>query len=143
VLGFTLIEILVITGILTIFAGMSLIFTFDAYRGNLFRSELTAVTNILQKARNEAVNNVGQEPHGVHFEAGEYTLFSGDPYVSSDPENIDILSNSEVSVGPVPHTVIFDQLTGNVDPSMTGNITIAYGSRVITIEINEQGRISW
>lgn len=140
--GFTLIEILVLMAIITTFAGMGLFFTLDAYRGSLFRSEVSIIVNLLQKARNQAMNNVSQTPHGVRFELDEYILFHRDSYGSGDPADEEILANSVVLVTG-PAEIVFDQLTGSVDTAMTGVITITYGHREVKININDEGRIDW
>ena len=143
--GFTLIEILVLTAIITTFAGMGLFFTLDAYRGSLFRSEVSIIVNLLQKARNQAMNNVGQTPHGVKFESDEYILFHRDSYlpIPSDPTDEVILANPSVVSVTGLSGVVFDQLTGSVGTAMTGVITITYGHREVEIDINNEGRIDW
>ena len=140
--GFTLIEILVLIAIMGTLIGMGLFFTLDAYRGSLFRSEVSVVVNLLQKARNQAINNIGQSPHGVRFESDEYVLFHRDSYGSGDPTDEEIIANPTISVTGLSE-VVFDQLTGRVDPGMTGDITVQYGGRAAIININDEGRIDW
>lgn len=145
--GFTLIEILVLMAIMGTLIGMGLFFTLDAYRGSLFRSEVSVVVNLLQKARNQAINNIGQSPHGVRFESDKYVLFHRDSYGSGNPTDEEIIANPTISVlGPSdPFEVIFEQLTGNDQSGITGDImvTIQYGARSVEITISDEGRIDW
>jgi len=143
--GFTIIEILVVMAILVGFVGMGLFYTMDAYRGNLFRSESGMVINLLQKARNQSVNNINQIPHGVKFKTDEIVVFHGNSYVEGATENDVFERKAEVSITTTlpGDLVIFDQLTGNVDPAETWEVTVQFGARSTTIEINNEGRINW
>ena len=111
--GFTLIEVMVVIGILAIVAGMGMTFGFDAYRGYLFRAEHTGALHILSTARNRAVNNFDQKPHGIKFENDGYILFKGNTYNDADPANADYPKNQAFSVTGID-TVIFEQLSGNI-----------------------------
>src|SRR5271154_5232788 len=85
--GFTLLEILVVMGILTVVAGFGLALSLDGYRDYLFRDERDTVIGALQKARSQAINNVclgsgcsDGVPHGVFLQNSQYTIFQGASY---------------------------------------------------------------
>lgn len=147
-------------GILAIIAGMGLSFSFDSYRGYLFRAEYTGVTHVIAKARNHSVNNYNESPHGVYFDQAnnQYVYFVGDTYNSADPQNEIYPQNPAFTIdGPTglgnDFTIVFEQLSGGVDdahsdcdgtPSDECLITFSGGGvRVQTVEINESGGIIW
>ena len=138
--GFTLLEILIATAIITMMAGVGLVFSIDAYRGYLFHAERNTAVAVLQKARSRALNNMYQAPHGVRFESSSYILFRGNSYVAGNPSNEDIPKNTNIAISG-PAEIVFSQLSGDASP--TGDITISDGLRSKVISINNEGRINW
>ena len=137
--GFTLIEILVVLGLMAILGSLGLLVSIDFYRSYAFNSERDVVVSLLQKARNQSLNNIGQIQHGVHFENGKYVLFQGPGYSSGVSTNQVIISDSLIS-NNAAQDVIFSQLSGNT----TGqSFTLTDGKRNATIDINSEGRINW
>jgi len=148
--GFTLIEVLIVLGMLAIFATMGLVFSFDSYRGYLFRSEYTTTVNLLAKARNRAINNFNESCHGVAILAGEYRIFRS---ATCDTDNIDSFesfprNNALTLTGP--EEIMFDQLTGNlawcegvVDEDDICSLTFGYGLKTKNVDINYYGGITW
>jgi len=147
--GFTLIEVMIVIGIFAVIVGSGMVFSFDSYRGYLFRSEYTGVAHIISKARNQAVNNFSEDQHGVYFDDvnHKYVLFIGDAYDEDDGRNEDFPMSEAFNIDGIT-TIVFEQLTGNVD---SGNsicddspceITFDGGGvRVRTLTINEVGGI--
>lgn len=158
--GFTLIEIIVSIAILLVIAGLGLFISIDFYKSYSFRSEEDTIVSILQKARSQSVNNIDQTRHGVHFSSPlKYTIFeckSALPqcisYADADTsKDIEISPSYGISVSsPVlPFDVVFDQLSDCLSSASNNcsaspvSIVINDGSRTYTIDINNEGRISW
>lgn len=144
--GFTMIEILVVLGMLAIFATMGLVISFDSYRGYLFRSEYTTTVNLLTKARNRAINNFNESNHGVAILDGEYRIFNTDEYDSDDDSTYDSYSRNNALIFTGPTEIIFQQLTGNLascDGEDPCTYTFGYGLKTKSITINEVGGITW
>jgi len=143
--GFTLIEIIVVIGIFSVLAGAGLVFSYDSYRGYLFRSEYGNIAHVITKARNLSANNFHESPHGVHFDTDTYTLFVGDSYASRDSAlDIPFERNTAVHLDG-PEDVVFEQLSGNLaDCSDTPcTLSFSFGSYDKDITISEIGAISW
>lgn len=138
--GFTLIEILIVTAIAVILFSMGLFISFDFYRSFLSNSERDLLVGILEKARNRAMNNIGESPHGVHITASSYILFQGSAYTVASPDNEPITSNPAITKTGLTD-VVFGQLSG--DPDATGSITLQSGARTDVISINDEGTIGW
>lgn len=141
--GFTIIEILVAVAILTAIFGLGLFLSFDFYKSYAARAEKNVVISVLQKARSQAMDNINQTKHGVHFSESPltYTLFEGSSYNPINPTNLAITASYGITVTSpaLPLDVIFDQLSGEVASSPI-TITLSEGT---TITINDEGRISW
>lgn len=138
--GFTLIEILIVTAIVVILFGMGLFISFDFYRSFLSNSERDLLVGVLEKARNRAMNNINQSPHGVHIASSSYILFQGSVYAPASPSNEPITSNTAITKTGITD-VVFSQLSG--DPDTTGSITLQSSARTDVININDEGTIEW
>src|SRR3989344_3331593 len=81
--GFTLVEILIVVAILVVIFSFGLFISFDFYKSYSFHSEKSTIVSILQKARNQSLNNINESRHGVHFSASplQYIIFECNPGV--------------------------------------------------------------
>lgn len=150
--GFTLIEFLVVIGIITLVAGFALLVDINSYRGDAFRAEISTLGSALQTARAQALNNINQSKHGVAIHPDGYdgyVLFEGNSYEERDRTR-DVRINALYGVTITPSSeVVFDQLSGNALTSTgsyyDGDITLTDSSRSreATIAINHEGQISW
>ncbi len=146
--GFTLVEILVVIALFSIILWFGLFVGFDFYKNYSFRSEESVIVSVLQKARNQSLNNINQTRHGVHFEQGQYIIFECptatpqcDAY-SAGPEDNTINSSYGISIDNLPFDVIFEQLGGNC-ANCPITIKASYENNDYEIEINSEGGISW
>ena len=137
--GFSLIEVLVVTGLLTFLAGVGIVVSMQSYRGYLFRSERDLLVAVLESARSRALKNIGETPHGVHIEPDAFVLFAGAAYSSVAPENERIPRNSSVTISE-DEEIIFSQLSGDAASS---SIVVSDGVHIKRISINDEGRIDW
>ena len=138
--GFTLIEIVVVLGILVVLSALGLFVSMDMFRGNSLHAEKNMVVSILQKARSRAMNNINEEPHGVHFESGQYVIFQG-AWPSAMTEQI----SASAGVGNSGlDEVVFEQLTGNAacTPSPCSLVLTGEGG-TFTVTIYSAGAITW
>jgi prepilin-type N-terminal cleavage/methylation domain-containing protein len=146
--GFTLMEIMIVIGLIAVVMSMSLFMDINGYRGDAFRSEEDTLGTALQTARSDALNNIDEKRHGVAIHPGGYdgyVIFEGDNYASRDVSKDESTKSSyNVSFTPTtPSEVVFDQLTG--DANYDGDITLMDPQRNMTanISINHEGKISW
>lgn len=143
--GFTLIEVLIVVSIVMILGALSLGIGVDGVRRTTVAEERTLLAEALTRARNRAMNNIDEKAHGVRVTATDIIIFEGSAYSASDPLNESATRNSDISIsGPTnPLTVVFTQLSGDVDSSQTGDIVVTNGAQQYTIAINTEGRINW
>lgn len=149
--GFSLIELIVVIGILTFILSLGLITNFDAFNGTIFREERLNVLSVLEKARTRSINNYNEASHGVCLDttnanSPRYVNFQG-TYSSSNPLNEYLPVNPSVKMTSTINQfscstggIIFSQLSGK-----TGNIdiTITQNGRSSMVSTNIQGRIDW
>jgi len=151
--GFTLIEILISLGILSLIVALGLFISFDFYRNYSFRSERNTIVSILQKARSQSMDNINQVRHGVYFaDPLEYIVFECDfntpQCVSHDhadtSKDLVIKPAYGSTVSGIPMNVVFDQLSGNcVTCSGTQTVTVNDQGQAKNITISNEGRIDW
>lgn len=149
--GFTLIEILVVIGILTVIISFGMIVDFSSFTSNTFQGEEAKIVSILQKARSRAMANMcigagctNGKKHGVCYDSAnsKYKIFQG---VASDPNPDKLDANSNITIsGPLfpcsSSGIIFDQLTGNTTSTI---VNLSYGAKSTVITINNEGTINW
>lgn len=142
--GFSLVETLVVLAILVTILGFAVIGFQNYANYQRFNSVTTDVRTALTDARGDARNAVAAEPHGIKVESTSFTVFTGDTYSVSDPDNEVTSFNNVIfytNLTGGTDEIIFDQLTGL--PSATGTITIV-GTQYIsttTIEVTGTGVI--
>ena len=146
--GFTLMEMLVVIGLVAVVATMSLFIDINSFRGDAFRSEVNNLGIALQTARADALNNIDEKSHGVAIDPSGYNgyvIFEGNDYSTRDitkDENME--SSYKVTFGiSSPTEIVFEQLSG--DANYDGDITIIDSNRNMQagISINHEGKISW
>jgi Tfp pilus assembly protein FimT len=149
--GFTLLEVLIIIGLIVIVGAFGLIVSIDSYRSFHFHNERDTVVAVLEKARSQAINNMcfgagctDGKAHGVHFDhAGHYTIFQGDTYASRD-EDIDETIDAKDAAATVTGTtdVVFGKLSGDVTTPGTMTVTDVNGKTSV-VTIDASGRVWW
>lgn len=145
--GFSLLEILIVLGILVLLMGLGLVMNLDRYRADAFRAERARLVSTLHKARNQSINNicfgscVNGKPHGVHLTANSVTLFQGSNHASRDTAYDQVFPfNAPYALSGLDE-VVFTQLSGEATP---GVITLSDSTgRTSDITILSEGQISW
>jgi prepilin-type N-terminal cleavage/methylation domain-containing protein len=146
--GFTLLEVLVVMGLVTLILGATLFFDVNSYRGDAFRAERTNLVTALQTARANALDNINQAKHGVAINPNGYNgyvIFEGDNYTVSNPTTrVAIPASYPVTLASTsPQEVVFAQLSG--DTGFSGQLMLIDNERYATstININYEGKIGW
>jgi type II secretory pathway pseudopilin PulG len=142
--GFTLIEVLVVVGLLITVFAIGAITNVGMYTRELSRSEQSDLLTVLQQARSRSMNNVNASAHGVYFgnDLNCYYVFEGTSYGGDSCDNS---GNPERNTNITSETsptnfseVNFAQLSGN--PNRVGTITMTDTGtgkiKKITIEAN-------
>lgn len=101
--GFTLIEILLVMGIMAALAGITGLSLSGLYSKADLNSTQDVLTSQLKSQQLKAMagytSGAGQPTaQGIYFEAGQYTLFSGDSFNPDDPQNIALPAGQNISL---------------------------------------------
>ncbi len=147
--GFTLIETVIVLGVITIAAGTLMFVDLTSYNASQFQSATNNLISVLQTARASSLNNVDQSAHGVAIFPSDhptsYVIFEGPSYASRIIAKDEIIdSDYSIDFGNISlKEIVFDQLSGNVQQN--GNINLVDRARKLNfkISINYEGGISW
>ena len=113
--GFTLIEILLVLGLVSVVLALAPIFDLNYFKKDLRQEEMRTLVQDLQKARSSAMNNINGQNHGVTVYDKKYN-----------------------------EQIIFEKLTGNVAQEYEIVFEDgASGINNATITINYEGGIDW
>lgn len=144
--GFTLIEIMVVIGLVSVVLGFGFFFDLDNLRFNSFRGDRDTLVSTLQHTRAEAMANICRglctdgKPHGVKIFPDKFVIFQGEDYSSRDTDFDIFLEASSSVVHDGTDEVVFTQLSGKADP---GEIIFTSEAHTSTITINSEGQIIW
>ena len=138
--GFSVLELVLVVGLLGAIAGFTIIISIDSYQRFAFWSERDTIVALLQRARSQAMSNTNGQPHCLRVQSGQYIIFPGSaPGGSSD---VVVRANDALTVTPTLADVVFEQLSGDVNSSLTIALADTSGHHA-TIVVNTEGRIDW
>lgn len=152
--GFTLVEILLVMAIVSSLFAISIVNlnnlqqnTYQNTSEELFLSDLK-----LQQLKSMTGDNntsAAVEPFGIYFGTNTYTLFRGDTYSASDPENFTIELNPNLTFASVEFAnsqIIFAKNSGEIVGFTDGNNTITINNSITgtnsVITLNKYGVIT-
>ncbi|MBC7836540.1 hypothetical protein H7X87_02065 [Acetobacteraceae bacterium] len=142
-----MLEILIVIGLFAIIGTFAMFIDMGSLFGNSFRGEERTIVTLLQNARADAMDNVGQAPHGLAIYPADnpdaYVLFAQSAY-ATDPLSHRVVEEAyDIEISGAPVEIVFEQLSGN--SNFEGTITLTDPNRGITSEItiNHEGAISW
>jgi Tfp pilus assembly protein FimT len=147
--GLTLFEILIVLGLMTTLATLTLFISFGTYRDSSYHDDRAMLIAALQHARAESIDDVcigttcvTGMPHGVSIQEDRYVVFQGTSFVSryTDADQV-IEANPNINrTGLIE--ILFAPSSGNAQ--ITGTITLSdMSGHVSTTTIGSQGQILW
>jgi prepilin-type N-terminal cleavage/methylation domain-containing protein len=138
--GFTLLEILLVIGIISILLILVVPISLDFYKNQEIETQTQFLIQTLRRAQLEAVSGELDSPFGVSISSQNYTLFKGNSYMGRDTRYDEIFDLPEIIQPSGISEVVFSKLEGK--PSVTGNIILSNNSNTKIININLLGRIN-
>lgn len=136
--AFTMIEIIVVVGILALLLSVGSVMAFNSIERSVASNEQNLLATLLIGQRTKALANLNQNSHGLKVETNQYTLFEGNSFAAGTNKR-SVTKSAGITTGGASE-IIFGQLTGT---SSLQSITITDGSMTYTIDINQEGRIEW
>jgi prepilin-type N-terminal cleavage/methylation domain-containing protein len=148
--GFTLVELLLIMGIMAIISSFAVINLVRPQTKANLDSTLSVLISDLKSQQLKAMIGDGEggaaNSYGIYFESSRYTLFRGAAYNVSDPNNFVVNSQGGTTFFPTfaGSQVIFNQRSGEVAnfSGSANTITVTSSGESKTITINALGTVS-
>ena len=104
--GFSIIEVVMVIGIIAIVFGLGLSFSLSIYQSQMLNAERDNLAVILGRARSEALSNLNESDHGVYIGSDNYVIFQGDTYASRNAAGDEIFPERAASLFPVSPRLI-------------------------------------
>lgn len=139
--GFTLMEVLVVLGVMAVLLGVSML-SFSSLRDYfLLRTAVQDVQTTILNARSATLASNGDSVHGVHIEATKVVSFRGSTYIASSSSNIEYVFPSTVTASSagIGDDIIFTRLTGRTQASGTITLTESRSGASTTLWVTQAG----
>lgn len=145
--GFTLIELIVVLGVLSTLTGLSYLTLF----GRIQQTDVTSVVvSLIADLRSQQVRAMsgeqtnGSGSYGAHLDTNQYVIFSGSTYSANDPRNTAFpVSGAHLSTTFAGGHVVFSPGSGEItgfSPSANAiTVTSVEGGSAKTIRLNRYG----
>lgn len=139
--GFTLIEFLIVIGVLAIVVASAMPLTIDFYNSRQIDLYEQGLVQYLRKAQLKAMETHNDSSFGVYLDSEKYVLFQGGKYNKREEsldQKMELPDNLEISG---INEIIFNKLSG--EPSETGEIVLRIGGEKETVSINGVGIVNY
>ena len=142
--GFSLIEIVIVIAIFVVLFALTLT-AFSRFNSNqALNRSVSEVTSVLNEARALTLASFDNTVYGVHLLSDSTTLFKGQTFSPSDPDNKITTISSKVSISNIVlsgggNDIIFQRLTGKTDQDGTMTLSLVSDSsksKTITVEVS-------
>lgn len=140
--GFTLIEVLIVVGLIGLIATLGVLIGFDSITRSSLGGERDFLVSFIVGARARALANVDESPQGIYIDENSVILFEGSEYNPADPNNRISERNSSILISPNPTEIVFEQLSANVT-SGAGVFTLSSDEKTAEVDVNTVGRVEW
>lgn len=136
--GFTLLEVMLVIGILGLIVGLAIPFYQSFQLSTQLDNTSRELMRAFRQAQTRAMASESFSAFGVHLEQQKFVVFKGDTYSVADPANEVTEMPGVVSLSSLTSDVIFTKVKGYPNTTATVTVSTPYGeSRTITI--NEEG----
>ncbi len=151
--GFTLIEVIVVLGVLATLMSVATINVLRLQRHTHIQTTITTLATDLYEQRQRAMTGdtqgrSTQDSYGVHFETDRYVLFHGSSYSAASPDNVSIQIPDPIQMSSTTFPssdVIFlkgsGQISGYSQTTNTVTLTNTTNSEAVTLVFNAYGTI--
>ena len=140
--GFTIIELIVVLGIISLLCTLAFRFSFTGIRENEVSGAVQGFVFAARQAQIVSRAGEGNAPCGVYAQTGGITVFQGESYATRDASLHRIFSVAD-SVSFVGDTeIVFDHFTGK--PDAGGVLVISSpGGPSVSVTINAEGMVGY
>lgn len=144
--GFTLIEIIVVLGILAILGTGASILFMSIQSNNSRELIINEITTVIRSSQTRAMYGESQSEFGVQFFSNRYVEFVGTTYSEGNPDNVEHLLPAGVSLSGVnfngESSVYFTRIIGEASSAGSLEIQVVGRSGAKRLTINELGVVN-
>lgn len=137
--GFTLVELLLVIGLMLIIGVFMFPLGISFYRSQMANEAVEGIQSALRQAQTFAITGKHDSSFGVKFFADSYLLFEGESYASRNTTEDELFSIGARIEDVGPDEVVFELFSGL--PSATGTIEVTSGEKSGQVEVAQTGRI--
>ena len=141
--GFTLVEIIMVIGIIIIISAISVNVYFNMKEKQAILKDSDSIVSIIEKTRNMSLNRKNDSAYGVKFASSTVTVFAGSTYNSGNNiSKYDLESNVKISTTSLSShgTEVGFAKTSGI-PNATGTVVLSTSAYTKTITISGTGII--
>ena len=140
VAGFTLVEILLVIGMLAFLVTIITPITLDFYKSQQLDTHTRQIIQMLRRAQLSAMSVEEDCSFGVYLTNDNYTLFRGSSYMTRETQYDEVFDLPPIINISGLSEAVFSKLDGL--SSATGQIILTNNIKTNTIDINEMGRVN-
>ena len=139
--GFTLVEILLVVGIIGILTVLFVPMGLDFYRTQQLDISSEALAQSIRRVQLKSMSAELDSKFGIYITNDNYILFKGDSYLERDAQYDETFDLPDiVTLAGSPREIIFSKFEGR--PSFVGSIVLNSGGASRTIIINKFGTVN-
>jgi prepilin-type N-terminal cleavage/methylation domain-containing protein len=139
--GFTLIEILLVVGLMTIIMGLTLPISASLIQQNNSENAQESFSTALRTAQTYSRNNHHDDNWSVKINTSEVVIFKGNDYINRDQSYDEKFPISQSVTKSGVTDISFEKSTGQ--PDISGVTTFSSGVFSETVSINSIGTVSY
>ncbi|KKS06894.1 MAG: hypothetical protein UU61_C0027G0001, partial [Parcubacteria group bacterium GW2011_GWB1_41_4] len=97
--GFSLVEVVIVIGLISILASLGLFFSLGYYNVYVLNAETDLLATLFKKTRTRAIGNFNQSRHGVFVDSinRQYIVFQGNSFAARDPVFDEVVGEMDLS----------------------------------------------
>lgn len=138
--GFTLLEILLVVGIIGVLIILTLPVGLDLYKNQQLEVNSRTILQTLRRAQLKAMSIESDANYGVYLSDESFILFKGSSYFGRDSQYDQVFDLPQAITISGMQEVVFTKLTGK--PKSIGFININSDGKRRVININRMGRMN-
>ncbi len=144
--GFTMIEIIVVIGVLMLISSGATILFLSTQANNQREVIVNELISSLRKAQSRAINGENQSEFGIYFEEHKYIEFQGASYMEGNPDNIVNLLPAGVTIRNINFNgddfVYYERMTGEANYEGSVDIAVVGIADAKRISVNKSGIVN-
>lgn len=138
--GFTILELMLIIGILVVILSLGLPITFDFYKNYQLQAEGEKFISLLETTRNSSMINLNQLPHGVYRDNDNFVIFEGNNFAARNQSQDQNFPRAKIISVAGPDEIIFNPLSGQ---AISSAFIFNNGTKSFNVYVNQEGQINW